>query len=121
MGLERDLDLVGDNYQWLGSVFYFGGIALAQSKDFPSVLTCKGYLGWEYPANRLMQRLPLAKYSAFCIIMWGIVLSCFAAVKTFSKAVAIRLVMGILEASVTPGFALFTSQACRNPSATTFF
>lgn len=24
MGLKTDLNLVGDNYQWLGSMFYFG-------------------------------------------------------------------------------------------------
>jgi ACS family allantoate permease-like MFS transporter len=24
MGLQKDLHLVGDNYQWLGSMFYFG-------------------------------------------------------------------------------------------------
>jgi len=92
MGLKTDLNLVGDDYQWLGSLFYFG------------------YLGWEYPTNRLLQRLPLAKYSSFNIIMWGITLCCFAAVKNFAGAVVIRLFLGIFEAAVTPGFALFTSQ-----------
>lgn len=24
MGLKEDLGLVGDQYQWLGSIFYFG-------------------------------------------------------------------------------------------------
>lgn len=27
MGLKQDIGLVGDNYQWLGSMFYFGYIA----------------------------------------------------------------------------------------------
>ena len=57
-----------------------------------------------------MQRLPLAKYNAFCIIMWGVVLSCFAAVKSFQGAIALRFFLGVLEASVTLGFALITSQ-----------
>ncbi|KAI9738826.1 MAG: hypothetical protein M1834_008333 [Cirrosporium novae-zelandiae] len=92
MGLKTDIGLHGDDYQWLGSLFYFG------------------YLAWEYPTNRLLQRLPLAKYSGFCIIMWGIVLSCFAAVNNFSGAIAIRFFLGVFEAAVTPGFALFTSQ-----------
>ncbi|KAL1966662.1 hypothetical protein VTN77DRAFT_3859 [Rasamsonia byssochlamydoides] len=43
-GLNTDIHLVGDNYQWLGSLFYIG------------------YLAWEYPTNILLQRLPLAKY-----------------------------------------------------------
>lgn len=54
--------------------------------------------------------MPLGKYSAICVVLWGIVLSCFAAVDNFGGAVAIRLFLGICEASVTPGFALLTSQ-----------
>jgi len=37
-------------------------------------------------------------------------LTCFAAVKNFSGAVAIRFLLGVCEAAVTPGFALITSQ-----------
>lgn len=92
MGLKKDLHLKGDNYQWLSSMFYFG------------------YLAWEYPTNRLLQRLPLGKYSACCIIAWGAVLSLFATVSNFGGAVAIRFFLGVAEAAVTPGFALITSQ-----------
>ncbi|EXJ88440.1 hypothetical protein A1O1_05370 [Capronia coronata CBS 617.96] len=92
MGIKKDIGLVGDDYQWLGSMFYFG------------------YLAWEYPTNRLLQRLPLAKYSAFCICAWGIVLALFATVSNFGGAVAVRFFLGVFEAAVTPGFALLTSQ-----------
>ncbi|OJJ50512.1 hypothetical protein ASPZODRAFT_106152 [Penicilliopsis zonata CBS 506.65] len=92
MGLETDLKLKGSEYQWLSSLFYFG------------------YLAWEYPTSRLLQRLPLGKYSGACIIIWGTILSCFAAVHNFSGAVAIRFMLGVFEAAVTPGFALLTSQ-----------
>ncbi|GAQ06863.1 uncharacterized transporter C417.10 [Aspergillus lentulus] len=92
MGIKKDINLKGDDYQWLGSLFYFG------------------YLAWEYPTSRLLQRLPLGKYSAACIIIWGTILSCFAAVSNFSGAIAIRFFLGVFEASVTPGFALLTSQ-----------
>jgi len=44
------------------------------------------------------------------IIMWGLVLSCFAAVENYSGAIAIRFFLGVFESAVTPGFALFTSQ-----------
>jgi len=72
--------------------------------------TAVGYLAWEFPTNRLLQRLPLAKYTAFNIIMWGLVLALFATVGDFSGAVAIRFFLGLFEAAVTPGFAFFTSQ-----------
>ena len=67
-------------------------------------------MAWEYPTNRLLQRLPLGKYSAACILIWGLILSCFAAVENYSGAIAIRFFLGVFEASVTPGFALLTSQ-----------
>ena len=70
----------------------------------------EGYIAWEYPTNRLLQRLPLAKYSSFCIIMWGLVLSCFAAVTNYQGAIAIRFFLGVFESAVSPGFAFFTSQ-----------
>jgi len=54
--------------------------------------------------------LPLAKYSSFCIIMWGLVLCCMAAVTNYSGAIAVRFFLGVFEAAVTPGFALFSSQ-----------
>ena len=92
MGIKKDINLVGDDYQWLGSMFYFG------------------YLFWEYPTNRLLQRLPLAKYSAFNVVMWGTVLALHAAVSNFGEAVTVRFFLGIFESAVTPGFALFTSQ-----------
>ena len=92
MGLETDLDLTKSNYQWLGSIFYIG------------------YLGFEYPTSRLLQRLPLAKYSAFNIILWGLTLSCTAATSNFAGIASVRLILGIFEAAVTPGFVLFTSQ-----------
>ncbi|KAK4893750.1 Allantoate permease [Elasticomyces elasticus] len=92
MGLKTDIHLQGNDYQWLGSMFYFG------------------YIAWEYPTNRLLQRLPIGKYSAACVIAWGLTLCCFAAVKDFAGAVAVRFMLGVCEAAVTPGFALITSQ-----------
>ena len=92
MGLETDINLKGADYPWLGSMFYFG------------------YIAAEYPTSRFLQRLPIGKYSAGCVIAWGLVLSCFAAVQNFGGAVAIRFMLGVCESAVTPGFALITSQ-----------
>ncbi|KAK7922962.1 major facilitator superfamily domain-containing protein [Apiospora marii] len=96
MGLKTDIKLVGQDYSWIGSMFYFG------------------YLFWEYPTNRLLQRLPLAKYSAFNVIMWGLTLCCMAAVQNFAGAMTVRFFLGVFEAAVSPGFALFTSQWCKS-------
>lgn len=33
MGMETDLRLVDDQYEWLGSIFYFGRSHLVSDKD----------------------------------------------------------------------------------------
>lgn len=112
MGIKTDINLTGDKFQWLGSMFYFGTLTLGGLNWLQGNLTRVrvGYLAWEYPTSRLLQLLPLAKYSSFCIIVWGLVLCCLAAVENFSAAVAVRFFLGVFEAAVTPGSALFTSQ-----------
>ncbi|KZT57461.1 MFS general substrate transporter [Calocera cornea HHB12733] len=92
MGIQTFAHLRGQQYSWLGSIFYFG------------------YLVWEYPTNRLLQRLPLAKYTAFNVIVWGTILACMAGAKNWSGLMAVRFFLGLFEASVSPGFALITSQ-----------
>jgi MFS family permease len=83
MGLKKDIGLSGNQYSWIGSMFYFG------------------YLFWEYPTNRLLQRLPLGKWSAFNVIMWGLILCCMAATKNFAGAMTVRFFLGVFEAAVT--------------------
>ncbi|EJT98412.1 MFS allantoate transporter [Dacryopinax primogenitus] len=92
MGIQTFAHLQGQQYSWLGSIFYFG------------------YLVWEYPTNRLLQRLPLGKYTSFNIMVWGAILACMAGTKDFAGLMAVRFFLGLFEASVSPGFALFTSQ-----------
>lgn len=92
MGMQQDLHLTGDNYQWLGSIFFLG------------------YIAWEYPTSRLLQRLPLAKYTGANIILWGFVMAGYAGVHNFAGAAANRAILGALESAATPGFALITSQ-----------
>ncbi|WKT43884.1 Major facilitator superfamily [Fusarium oxysporum f. sp. vasinfectum] len=89
---DGGIQLHGQEYNWLASVFYLG------------------YLIGEWPTTRLLQYLPLSKYLAFNIIAWGSVLCCFPAATNFAGALALRFFLGVLESSVTPGFTLLTSQ-----------
>jgi ACS family allantoate permease-like MFS transporter len=43
------------------------------------------------------------------VIVWGSVLTCFAAVGNFAGAMGVRFLLGMFEAAVTPGWALYTS------------
>jgi len=53
--LQSGINLKGDEYSWLSSMFYFG------------------YIAWEYPTTRLLQLLPLGKYcKPFCILCYNL-------------------------------------------------
>ncbi|KAK8854473.1 hypothetical protein IAR55_003211 [Kwoniella newhampshirensis] len=92
---RRDLHLTSDDYAWLGSVFYLG------------------YLFFEFPGSYLLQRLPLSKTMGTSILIWGALLMCFAAPRSFGGAAAIRTLLGCSEALVTPGFVLLISRFYR--------
>jgi ACS family allantoate permease-like MFS transporter len=92
MGFKTDTKLHGNDYSWVSSMFYFG------------------YIAFEYPTNRLLQLLPIGKFSAAAIVAWGTTLCCMAAVNSYGSALAVRFILGVCESAVTPGFALITSQ-----------
>ncbi|KAL4955575.1 major facilitator superfamily domain-containing protein [Aspergillus filifer] len=96
-GLQTDLNLVGNQYSWIGSVFYFG------------------YLVWCFPSGSLLQKLPLAKTMAIATLLWGIVLIGSGFVKTFSQLMACRFLLGLLEAPVMPGNMLILSMWYTRP------
>ncbi|CAL3971284.1 unnamed protein product [Diplocarpon coronariae] len=60
-GMRKDTHLVGQQYSWLGSIFYFG------------------YLFAEFPILWLLGKVPIGKYVAICLFAWGGTLCCMAA------------------------------------------
>ncbi|KAL5114366.1 hypothetical protein ACEQ8H_007756 [Pleosporales sp. CAS-2024a] len=82
--LTPDLGLQGLRYSWVAAIFNFG------------------YLFWALPANYLIQRLPVAKYTGCMIIIWSMLLCCHAAAKNYSGMLALRFFLGIFEASISP-------------------
>ncbi|TGO21196.1 hypothetical protein BPAE_0234g00080 [Botrytis paeoniae] len=90
MGLIPDTGLVGQEYSWLGSAFYFG------------------YLIANYPASLGFVKFPLAKYLSVSIVIWAIVLGCHGAANNFVGLCVLRVLLGITESTVSPGFSLLT-------------
>lgn len=68
-----------------------------------------GYLFWEYPATLLIQKLPVAKFLAFDIFCWGIIVATTAACTSFGGLVAVRFLLGVAEAAISPGFLYVTA------------
>ncbi|KAL3442764.1 major facilitator superfamily domain-containing protein [Aspergillus insuetus] len=91
MGLREDLGLVGSQYSWSSSIFYFG------------------YLFFSPIASMLLVKFPLGKYLAMNFIIWSVVLACHAATTNFTGIMITRFFLGVTEASISPGFSLITS------------
>ncbi|CUM65818.1 uncharacterized protein PRCAT00003467001 [Priceomyces carsonii] len=92
MGLKEDFNMVGDMYSWCGTAFYLG------------------YLAFEFPANAILQRFPLAKATSIFIIIWGVILCLHATPSTYAGFITLRTLLGIFESSVTPAMVIFTGQ-----------
>lgn len=75
----------------MSSVFYFG------------------YLVWTYPTNILIARLPVARYLVANTLAWGAVVALTAACTNFGGLLAVRLLLGAAEATITPAFMFITT------------
>lgn len=89
-GMKMDTHLTGNQYSWVGSIFYFG------------------YLSFEYPAALLIQRLPVAKLYVGMVAGWAVLMLCTAATQNFAGLATVRFLMGMLEASVFPISSILT-------------
>ncbi|KAK7747233.1 hypothetical protein SLS53_001486 [Cytospora paraplurivora] len=89
-GLIKDNHLVGQEYSWTSSIFYFG------------------YLIAEYPGLLMLQRFPVAKFLGVNIILWGGILMTTAACSSFAGIAAVRFLLGVTEATISPGFVAIT-------------
>lgn len=78
-------------YSWLHTVIYFG------------------ILFAEYPTNFIVQKVPIAKYLAANIFLWGLTLTMTCFGFNFRILAALRVLLGIFEAVSQPTFLLLSS------------
>ncbi|KAI0109891.1 MFS general substrate transporter [Daldinia grandis] len=89
-GIIPDNKLQGQDYSWASSIFYFG------------------YLVAEYPGVAILQRFPVAKFLGVNIVLWGAILMTTAACSSFAGLATVRFFLGVVEATVSPGFVAVT-------------
>ncbi|KAH7316931.1 major facilitator superfamily domain-containing protein [Stachybotrys elegans] len=83
-GIQEDANLHGQQYSWLGSVFYFG------------------YLAMELPSIWLITKVPIGKFIGVCLVLWGTSLCFMALCHNFAGLATIRFLLGVFEAAVLP-------------------
>ena len=89
--MTDDLNLHGQQYPWLGSIFYIG------------------YLLMEFPTMWMLTKLPIGKYLGTSLILWGGCLCTMAASTGFASAAVVRVFLGILEAGLLPACIVITA------------
>ncbi|RDW63551.1 hypothetical protein BP6252_11096 [Coleophoma cylindrospora] len=87
-GLRTDLNLHGQQYNWLTTIFYIT------------------YLVGEFPSNFLLQRWSIGRCLTIYMMCWAICLICVSAVTDWSQLMAIRALQGFFECTISPGFLL---------------
>nr|QFR37164.1 MFS transporter [Cyberlindnera americana] len=93
MGIRDDthLDSSSQQYSWVSSIFY------------------AGYIFWEFPTAYFLNKFPIARYTSFNIMAWGIILACTCGAKNYGGLLILRFLLGMFEATITPAFVLITA------------
>lgn len=78
------LPIKGENYNLVSMAFYLG------------------FLAFELPTGWISQRFPLSKYLGINIILWATFLILHAATANFGFFFAMRFLLGMCEACVSP-------------------
>lgn len=68
------------------------------------------YLIAEVPNGIVLQRVPVAKWLAANVVLWGIATACTAAAHNYASLMAARIFLGIFEAAIAPCLILISSQ-----------
>ncbi|KAL6454762.1 hypothetical protein SBY92_004232 [Candida maltosa Xu316] len=91
-GLEKDIGLVGNQYQICISILFVG------------------YILFQVPSNMLLNKLGRPSiYLAVAMTIWGALSTCTGAVQSFGGLAAIRVLLGVVESAFFPGALLILS------------
>ncbi|KAJ5921220.1 hypothetical protein N7466_009546 [Penicillium verhagenii] len=89
-GIRESLNLVGDQYSWTSSAFYFG------------------FLVASYPVSLCFVKFPIGKFLSVSFLIWAVVLACHGATSNFAGLMAVRVILGAFESTISPGLSLIT-------------
>ncbi|KAF3022430.1 hypothetical protein E8E14_007202 [Neopestalotiopsis sp. 37M] len=90
-GIQESLSINGVQYSWASSAFYFG------------------YLVASYPTSLCFVHFPIAKLLSISFIIWAVVLACHGAASGFASLLVLRILLGMLESTISPGLSLMTA------------
>lgn len=87
-GLQEDLNLTGDQYNWCLTVFFFT------------------YAAFEVPSNLVIKRLRPSRWLSTIMVAWGLVMTLMGLVQNYHGLLIARIFLGVTEAGLFPGVAV---------------
>lgn len=67
------------------------------------------YVIFEIPSNLILSKTRPSVFIPIIMVLWGIVTCCMAVVDSYKQLIALRLIVGMLEAGFAPGILLLLS------------
>ncbi|OBT72940.1 hypothetical protein VF21_08462 [Pseudogymnoascus sp. 05NY08] len=90
-GLRESIGLVGDEYSWCVTIFYFG------------------YLAGSFISGRGLQNFHAGKFMGVYFVAWGATLLGCIGVQNYSGLLVLRFLLGFFESALVPGLLLITT------------
>lgn len=96
-GLQEDLNMTSDQYNWCLTVFFFT------------------YAAFEVPSNLLLKKLRPSRWLPTIMVSWGLVMTLMGIVQNYHGLLIARIFLGLTEAGLFPGVAYYlTMWYCRH-------
>lgn len=96
-GLQEDLGMKPDQYNWCLTVFFFT------------------YAAFEVPSNLLLKKLRPSRWLPLIMVAWGLVMTLMGLVQNYHGLLIARVFLGVTEAGLFPGVAYYlTMWYCRH-------
>ncbi|KAJ3521096.1 hypothetical protein NM208_g13450 [Fusarium decemcellulare] len=96
-GLQEDLKMTPDQYNWCLTVFFFT------------------YAAFEVPSNLLLKKLRPSVWLPTIMVAWGLVMTLMGIVQNYHGLLIARIFLGVTEAGLFPGVAYYlTMWYCRH-------
>ena len=87
-GLQEDLNMSSDEYNWCLTVFFFT------------------YAAFEVPSNLLLKKLRPSVWLPTIMVAWGVVMTLMGIVQNYHGLLIARIFLGVTEAGLFPGVAV---------------
>lgn len=88
-GLQEDLNLTDDQYNWCLTAFFFT------------------YAAFEVPSNLMLKKVRPSIWLPAIMVAWGVVMTLMGIVRNYTGLLTARIFLGVTEAGLFPGVAYY--------------